>query len=296
MKRIRKEIINNLLVAGLVTGCLIIYVGNFASSTFFSNEYVLKKLDDISYYKKIYDMTYENFLNYIMQSGLEESVLKDIVTIEKIKSDTKIILDNFYSGLNTEVEVNSINEKLKENIRKYMEENDIKNQDSYSIGNFCDIISGQYLYDINTHSKQDENIFNMISSTKKLINKVKKIGFVIVGGILILLVIINTKQLYRIIALGGITSTFIGIVSIYANKIISDNVNINNLYFFNKPLSEAMQVIIKENIELIYNHGLILTSIGIITIILGNYINAKFGKEVKYKIKRHSHSAHREEY
>lgn len=295
MKDIKKDIVNYIIVAFLIIASLIIYVANFASSTFFSKIYVLNKLEEISYYNKIYDMTYENFSNYIMQSGLDKSVLNDIVTLDKIKSDTKIILDNFYSGLNTPVEVKSINEKLKENINKYIEENELKQQDNNSIDTFCNIISGQYLYDINTHSKQDEAIYTMITSSKKTITKIKKISFIGVGIILILLFIVNIKQMGRIIALGGIASTFIGIVFVFANNIAIKNISLENLYFFNQPLSEAMQAIIKENIELIYNHGIVFTVIGIIAIILGNFIDAKFNKEIKYKIKTHSHSSNKEE-
>ena len=172
-----------------------------------------------------------------MQSGLEESVLEDVVTIDSIKSDTKIILDNFYSGLNLPINKDIIRQKLTENINKYVEENDLEIQNQSSIDTFNNLLTLQYDYDMNAHMQQDEAIYKTISDTKKTINKAKKVGFIIVAGALILIFALSLKDIYRLIALSGIASTFIGSILLILINFINKNIQIENLYFSNEPLS-----------------------------------------------------------
>lgn len=297
MNKIVKDIITYILVAVLIAGILIVYFSKLASSTLLSKTYVSNKLEETGYYKKIYDEIYEDFSNYIMQSGLEESVLEGVVTIDGIKSDTKIILDNFYSGLNMPINKEIIRQKLTENINKYVEENNMTIQNQSSIDTFNNLLTLQYDYDMNAHMQQDEEIYRTISSTIKTVNKIKKAGFIIVGIALSLIFIINIKNLYRIIAVSGIASTFMGSIFLILIQFINKNIPIESLYFSNEPLSEALRVLAKENIEMIYNHGIIMLTAGIIAIILGNLIESKTNIDEQYSSKskkthkhRHHHS------
>ena len=293
MNKIVKDIITYILVAVLIAGILIVYFSKLASSTLLSKTYVSNKLEETGYYKKIYDEIYEDFSNYIMQSGLEESVLEGVVTIDSIKSDTKIILDNFYSGLNMPINKEIIRQKLTENINKYVEENNMTIQSQSSIDTFNNLITLQYDYDMNAHMQQDEEIYRTISSTIKTVNKVKKAGFIIVGIALSLIFIINIKDLYRIIAVSGIASTFIGSIFLFLIEFINKNIQIESLYFSNEPLSQALRAFAKETIEMIYNHGIIMLTAGIIAIILGNFIETKTNIYVEYSSKsRKSHRHH----
>ena len=293
MSKIVKNIITYVLVAVLIAGILIVYFSKLASCTLLSKTYIENKLEETGYHKKIYDEIYEDFSNYIMQSGFEESVLEGVITIDSIKSDTKIILDNFYSGLNISINKEIIRRKLTENINKYVKENNMTIQNQSSIDTFNDLITLQYDYDMNAHMQQDEEIYRTISSTIKTVNKIKKAGFIIVGIALSLIFIINIKNLYRIIAVSGIASTFIGSIFFFFIEFINKNIQIESLYFSNEPLSQALRAFAKETIEMIYNHGIIMLTAGIIAIILGNFIETKTNIYVEYSSKsRKSHRHH----
>ena len=233
MNKIVKYSITYLLIAVLIVGVLMIYFSKLATNTILSKTYVLNKLEETEYYKKIYDLIYSDFSNYIMQSGLEESVLNDIVTIDSIKTDTNIILDNFYSGLNMPINKDIIKQKLISNINKYVEENNMTVQNQNSIETFSGLITLQYDYDMNAHMQQDEEIYRTISSKKRTVNKVKKVGFIVVGIALSLIFILNLKNLYRIIAASGIASTFMGSIFLILVQFINKNIPIDNLYFDN---------------------------------------------------------------
>lgn len=293
MNKIVKDIITYILVAVLIAGIIIVYFSNLASNTILSKTYVTNKLEETGYYKKIYDEIYEDFSNYIMQSGLEEKVLEGVVTVDSIKADTKIILDNFYSGLNLPINKELIRQKLTENINKYVEENDMTIQNQSSIDTFNNLLTLQYDYDMNAHMQQDVEIYRTISSAIKTVNKVKKIGFIIVGIALSLIFIVNIKNLYRIIAVTGIASTFMGSIFLIIIQFLNKNIPIEQLYFSNEPLSEALRLLAKENIDKIYNHGIIMLTVGIIAIIIGNLIESKTNIDGQYSSKNkksHKHS------
>ena len=57
-----------------------------------------------------------NFENYIGQSGLDENVIKNIISVEQIKQDTNIIIDNIYDGENITINTETIETSLKNNI------------------------------------------------------------------------------------------------------------------------------------------------------------------------------------
>ena len=95
---------------------------NITKSTIMSKDYILGKLDETDYYINIKGEIESNFQNYIGQSGLDEEVLNDIVTDEKIKNDTEIIFNNIYDGTSEEVTTTEIEEKLRTNIDNSLEE------------------------------------------------------------------------------------------------------------------------------------------------------------------------------
>ena len=76
-----------------LTICLIaILLVSLFSSTILNKNYVLTSFEKADYYNQIYELLNTNFENYIQQSGLDEDVIKDIVTKEKVEEDTKNIL------------------------------------------------------------------------------------------------------------------------------------------------------------------------------------------------------------
>ena len=69
-----------------------------ATSTLLKEEYVLGKLEENGYYENLYHEIQSKFEEYILQSGLEEEVIRDIYTEDQVQSDTKILIHNIYAG------------------------------------------------------------------------------------------------------------------------------------------------------------------------------------------------------
>ena len=89
-----KTIINYLLSIILAIMFIVLIIVNLVSSTILNEKYILNELEKSDYYSKILELANSNFEKYIYQSGLDEKVLVGIVSKEKIKKDTEIIIEN----------------------------------------------------------------------------------------------------------------------------------------------------------------------------------------------------------
>ena len=265
----------------LIIGFVITYISLTLTNTIFSENYILKKLDKADYYQKVYESVNENFTNYTMQSGLEENVVKDVITIEKIKTDTKLILDNFYKGTNNIIEVDSIKTQIDQNIEKYLEENDLNIQDKSSIAKFEELIIQQYKNNISEYENQRTSIHTNMINAKNIVSKLTGAGIIIITVSIILYFIICKKHLNVIIAISGMVSTFLGIIFFVIKTIININIDINNFYLLNDSISEVLKLILRETDSGLTIQGILMFVLGIILIVYGNYVESK--KKLNYK-------------
>ncbi|MBQ3414387.1 MAG: hypothetical protein IJH39_03390 [Clostridia bacterium] len=259
----------------LIIGFVITYISLTITNTIFSEDYILKKIDKANYYQKIYETINENFTNYTMQSGLEEYVVQDIITIEKIKTDTKLILDNFYRGTNNIIETETIKSQIDKNIEKYLEENNLNIQDKSSISKFEDLIIEQYKNNISEYGNQRTNIYTKMINAKNLVNKITGIGIIIIVISIFIFFILCKRNYNFIISISGMASACLGIVFFIIKALININIDINNFYLLNDSISEVLKLILQETVGSLNIQGIILFALGIILIIVGNYVESK---------------------
>ena len=88
MKKLK--VIARFLMAFILTISIVGFVLTYTlSNTILSEKYILSSLKKADYYNKIYESVETNFEKYIQQSGLDEDVIKNIVTKEQVEQDTK---------------------------------------------------------------------------------------------------------------------------------------------------------------------------------------------------------------
>ena len=136
--RIAKTIIKYIVTIILAIAMIAYFFISLVSSTILSEQYILSKLDETNYYNKIYEYVKSNFENYIYQSGLEETVLEDVVSKEKIRKDTGIIISNLYDGLNQKIDTQEIRDNLNKNIKETLEDQDMTVTQQNAIDTFID--------------------------------------------------------------------------------------------------------------------------------------------------------------
>lgn len=255
----------------------IIGLGLFAIafSTVLNKDYVVQKLEETDFYSGTYKLVESNFENYIYQSGLDEEVLKEICSQDKVKKDINIMLNNIYSGTNQSIDTTEISEKLNANIDK----SGIKNkQNESAINEFVIHICQEYT-DTLVHSKYETEINKMYNKINTLLNKVYNTLLIVFFIDLILIIIINKKKISKDIQALGIALMSASMFQIVACQIITSNVDVKNIKIFNDVFSNCLVTIIQDVLNKI--NSLALGTCIFAVIILGIYVSIKVNKKTK---------------
>ena len=279
MRKVKKIItyIIALILSVLFISSILIYL---LSSTILSKDYVLDKLDETNYYEQVYELVESNFENYIQQSGLDEDVIENIVTEDKIKEDTKQILTNLYDGANEEISTEEIAEQLNANIEESLEDRDLTSDEEEAIKSFVQTICDEY-EDTIIHTKYEEEINNIY---QKIINYKKyavQVLSITIGILLVVLIIMNHRAIYRSVKAVAISLLTNGILLLITNFYINSNLKIQTITILNNAFSEVIVNILTEIMSKILTYGWILTVIGVLLIIVSNLTHnlRKYGIE-----------------
>ena len=108
--KVGKKILNFIFVLVIALSFTFIGVKSVVFKTIFNKEYVLEQMEKNNFYSETYKLVESGFENYIGQSGLDEEVIKNICTEDKIKNDINIILSNI--GPKIPVKLNMVGDIL----------------------------------------------------------------------------------------------------------------------------------------------------------------------------------------
>lgn len=264
------KVIGNIIkfiLAIILTICIIVCIGvNVASSTILNKEFVLQKLDETNYYANIYTAVESDFENYIYQSGLDEEVLENIVTPEKIENDTKIIINNIYNGTDEQIDITEIENNLKNNIEQSLDENLSATQERM-VDEFINRITQQYQETITSTSYEDSihNILSKGNTIIEIVNIASIIGIVVSAILILILSFRKILSGFMFITSSAIAS---GAFYILANMIINTKVKIQNITILNDAISITLREILTSILNTLTTTGVIVTIVGVIVLII----------------------------
>ena len=275
------EILKNLLkfiFIAILTMCMIsIGMISIVFSTIFSKDYIMQKLEETNFYSGIYELVKSNFENYIYQSGLDEEVLDDICTEEKIKQDIQIMLSNIYNGTNQKIDTTEIANKLNGNIEKL----GVKNrQNENAIQQFVTHICDEYTNTL-IHTKYENKINEIYKKGTEILNKIYEIILVVFVIDIIAIIIINNKKISKDIQHIGIALLATSIFELSVWQIINLKVDIHGIKIFNDVFSKSVVVIIENTLGQVASLALGTIVIGAIFIII--YAARETYKSLKQK-------------
>lgn len=269
------KIIVKLLKVIMIVALTVVIIGVAAikilSSTVLDEAYVFRKLRASNYYNNIYEELNQNFENYIGPSGLEESVLENICTIDDIQTDTETILGNIYEGTSKKVDTSKIQERLRKNITASLEELKSSTQIQKNIDDFVEQISNEYINTI-SHTDYEETINNAYQKANKVIKYAKMALGAGALAILTVLFLLNIKTLNRTLANLGISFTSAGSFMFVGYYFLNYKIKVDHLRVLNDSISTVLQSAVTDMFNQINSIGLILIIIGIVLIILGNVL------------------------
>ena len=255
------------IIAIILTICVItLIIVNIASSTILNKEFILGKLDETNYYANIYTAVKSDFENYIYQSGLDESVLENIVPAEKIESDTKTIINNIYDGTNEDVDVTEIETNLRNNIENSLDYN-LSATQQRTVNEFINRITQQYK-DTITKTSYEDSINNMLEKARNIVDKLQKVSIIGIAVSFLIIIILSIKNLIAGLMLIGSTLISSGVFYILVNMIINAKVKIQNITILNDAISISLREIISTILKNLTTIGITLSIIGFVIIII----------------------------
>ena len=242
------------LLSLVILSCISLLI---LKATVYNPEYIKKQFNDTSFYSKLYTSINNEMSNYIIQSGLDESVLENIYTEEMLKDSINNLIDSIYNNNQFELSIKKVKENLETNINTYLEKNNIQVTDAASLDKFIEKIINVY--------KEEITLSNSIDFAKKIIIKTDKlinIGFM--ASIILSIILIICIKLYCKEITLAIPTITIGIIYLFCILFINQNIIIENIFIWDDNVSNLLQTIILNVMNKIKVYGTISLLFGII--------------------------------
>lgn len=240
--KVGKKILNFIFVLVIALSFTFIGVKSVVFKTIFNKEYVLEQMEKNNFYSETYKLVESGFENYIGQSGLDEEVIKNICTEDKIKNDINIILSNIYEGTNEKIDTSEISNNLNSNIDK---ENVRTSSNSKAIDEFVEHICQSYKDTIISTSY--ENTIN--EKYNKITQKITKVQNILIIAIIISIIgviALNVKDILKLLFWVESAVLSSAVMQLAITTVIKSKVNIDGIKIFNDAFSNIVVTIIKD--------------------------------------------------
>lgn len=240
--KVGKKILNFIFVLVIALSFTFIGVKSVVFKTIFNKEYVLEQMETNNFYSETYKLVESGFENYIGQSGLDEEVIKNICTEDKIKNDINIILSNIYEGTNEKIDTSEISNNLNSNIDK---ENVRTSSNSKAIDEFVEHICQSYKDTIISTSY--ENTIN--EKYSKITQKITKFQNILIIAIIISIIgviALNVKDILKLLFWTESAVLSSAVMQLAITTVIKSKVNIDGIKIFNDAFSNIVVTIIKD--------------------------------------------------
>ena len=277
------NVIKFILILVLVVCLIFIGIKNIVSSTILNQDYVLNKLEETNFYVETYELVESNFENYIYQSGLDEVVLENICTEEKVEKDIKTIISNIYEGKSEKIDTTEIADKLNANI----DAQNVKNSSNEkAIQQFVKQICDEYT-DTILHTQYEDKINDIYQKATNYLNKANTIVIAVVIIDFVLLIILNIKNISKLIQNIGIALLTTSLFEIIAINIINSKVDIAGIKIFNDSFSKTIVTILQDIVGKIISLEIATLIVAIVIIVIYAIIVFCKSPEVKEEKGKH---------
>lgn len=100
----------------------------------FNRQSVTNKLNESDYYNNLYDELYKKADEIVLQAGLPEKVLKNVITLEKVYAGSSNYVNRTLEGKKPEIRTDNLEKNLRDNINQYLSKQGITQTDHIKSG------------------------------------------------------------------------------------------------------------------------------------------------------------------
>lgn len=281
--KILRNILNVILSFFLVISIAAILTTSILENKILNKDYLLSKMEETEFYLQISREVESGFENYIYQSGLPEETIKDLFTEGMIRQDVNSIVDCIYEGKDITLSNEKVKENLDKKVKDYLKNQDIllNNQGKENINKFEDLIIKEYINNVNVSSKLNTKGYDGITTLNKIDEKIGYLPILITVIIIVLLFVVNKKDLLNVINYSGISLLSLGVLMKLGINTIFYNVDFDNLMILSGSLSNLITSIVKEILYSSIDKSTIFIICGIVGIFIVAVLKNVSKKEVK---------------
>lgn len=227
--------------------------------TVFNEDYVLDLLDNHNYYQELYDNTLEEVSYYLEQSGLNEEVLNNVISVKSLKKDIITSIDNLYANEKISVNTEEFKTNLTNNINTYIKENNIRVDNKDTVNILTKKLVNIYEEEISYN--------NTFEKVRPLFNKAYRLTKIILGISLIVSIITYLINRYLFKDRNIIASLFTNFVILCGLVLyIKYTIDINNIFFYNTSISNVLKEFISSVLNCMNITGIISFILGLIIV------------------------------
>ena len=265
-KNITSYILSIFLILCFIALTILVVIKHYI----FNKDNIKQQLISSNYYSELYNTTQDGFNNYILQSGFDNTILDNIITIPSITNDVNNLIDSLFAGSNITTSSDTIKNTLHTNIENYISENNfiINNETSENIKRFEDSIINVYTNNV----IYSQDIVNKIASFIPRIQTFLNIGIIVLVILSIILVILIWILNKASIGISLLSSGLLLILSHFYSNI---NIAINNILILNKPFSTFISNLLNTVLNSLLILGITYSLIGIVIILLKSSYSKK---------------------
>ena len=268
--KIFKTILNIILSFLLIILIAMSIVINILQDKILNKDYILYKMEENQVYLQVSREVDNGFENYIYQSGLPEDIIKDLYTEDTIKNDVNSFINALYDGTEIQISDSIIRETLDKRINEYLvsENKTLNEQGKKNVEKFEDLIVNEYKNNVNAYGSLYKTGHEFLDKLEQVIQKIKFIPIILIIAFIIFLIINNLKNLLLAINYACISLLSLGILIKIGVSIIFSKINIDNILFITKALSNLLINISKEILYICSDYANLFIVIGIVGILI----------------------------
>ena len=268
--KIFKTILNIILSFLLIILIAMSIVINILQDKILNKDYILSKMEENQVYLQVSREVDNGFENYIYQSGLPEDIIKDLYTEDTIKNDVNSFINALYDGTEIQISDSIIRETLDKRINEYLvsENKTLNEQGKKNVEKFEDLIVNEYKNNVNAYGSLYKTGHEFLDRLEQVIQNIKFIPIILIIAFIIFLIVNNLKNLLLTINYACISLLSLGILIKIGVSIIFSKINIDNILFITKALSNLLINISKEILYICSDYANLFIVIGIVGILI----------------------------
>ena len=224
--------------------------------TVFNEDYVLDLLNNHNYYQELYDNTLEEVSYYLEQSGLNEEVLKNVISVKSLKNEIITTIDNLYTNQKITVNTEEFQNNLATNINNYIKDNNIRVDNKDTVNILTKKLVNIYEEEI-SYNNTFEKVRPMFNKAYKLTKIVSLISIIVS----IITYLINRYIFKDRNIIASLFTNFVILVGLVLYT--KYTIDINNIFFYNTSISNILMEFINSVLKCMLVTGIISFVLGL---------------------------------